>query len=199
MPLSDRAAAWLRSFDPERPGDPGAAACALGLLARRTPAWTERYTALLGRLAGTAPGPAASLAGALAAVIDGGVAPAAAALDLPAAGTGEAWVLAAELADPAAWGAALSTPLPAGGRIVGVDTSRLLLRRAEWFRDGLLLTLDPHEPDPSARTELRLVGAEPRIWCQTGIDGATTDVTSHGVVVRTPLVRGDLEFTPGSY
>jgi Mrp family chromosome partitioning ATPase len=32
-----------------------------------------------------------------------------------------------------------------------------------------------------------------------GIDGATMDVHADYVVVRTPRVAGDLEFTPGSY
>lgn len=183
MPLPDAAVAWLRAFDPVQPGDPVVAACALQLLRRRTPAWTERYDQLLAAL----PHAEDDLCAidALAARIAGAPAPLRELVD--------------QLVGAAPLDAALSKPVPAGPMIVGVDHDRLVLTRAEWASDCLLLTLAPHSPDPAARTEFRLVGAELRVWCQTGIDGAVTDTTSQGVVIRTPLVAGDLEFAPGSY
>ncbi|MFN3258104.1 MAG: hypothetical protein ACE37B_20690 [Ilumatobacter sp.] len=84
-------------------------------------------------------------------------------------------------------------------QVVDVDFPNLAMTRAEWVRNSLHLTLAPASPDPSHITEFRIVGVEPRIWWQTGIDGAATDVRSDCVVVRSPLVAGDLAFTPGSY
>ena len=84
-------------------------------------------------------------------------------------------------------------------QVVDVDFPTVALTRAEWVRESLLLTLSPERDDPRLLTTFRIVGAEPRIWCMSGIDGATTDVTAHSVIVRVPLVAGVLEFTPGSY
>ncbi len=296
--MPERAAAWLRALDPATVDDPLAAACTLGLLAHRTPAWTERYEELLGALAASPDTAAALVAAGLRSLVAGadrpsptrtldgfahaepwspssvveGVAtglglllhdlahgtghhgalfdpwwatrpavpdevatlvalllapqrpdearalfagaPQAGAVarllaaewrladvpvdDVPVDDAG-AWSVAAELCGAGSWSALFAAPLVAGPRIVGVDTERLVLRRAEWWRGCLLLTLAPTQADPTGSTEFRLVGAEPRMWCQTGIDGAMTDVTGHGMIVRTPLVAGDLEFTPGSY
>lgn len=207
MALPVAAVAWLRAFDPSSPGDPVAAACTLGLLAHRTPAWTERYVELLGALAATGDGDAGRLAATIAGLV-AGLPDAAdeaqrllgsAGIAEPAPGTDGAWSVAASLGIGGGWTALFAAPLPACAQIVGVDANRLLLSRAEWWRDCLLLTLSPHEPAPGSTTEFRLVGAEPRVWCQAGIDGARTEITGHGVIVRAPLVAGDLEFTPGSY
>jgi hypothetical protein len=72
-------------------------------------------------------------------------------------------------------------------------------RRAVGRHGALLLTLDPLHPDRNAWTDFRIVGVEPRLWWLAGIEGATMDVRADCVVVRTPRVAGDLEFTPGSY
>ena len=37
------------------------------------------------------------------------------------------------------------------------------------------------------------------MWYLTGIDGASMDTAGAATVVRAPLVRGELEFAPGSY
>jgi len=61
------------------------------------------------------------------------------------------------------------------------------------------LSLAPLVEDPTQWTTFRIVGVEPRLWYLTGIEGATMDVRPDSVVVRVPMVAGDLEFTPGSY
>jgi hypothetical protein len=110
-----------------------------------------------------------------------------------------AFLAAAEAGGPGRWRALSAAPLEPCPQVVDVDIPALVLTRAEWQNGALLLTLDPLDPDPSAWTEFRIVGAEPRLWWLAGIDGATMDVHADCVVVRTPLVAGDLEFTPGSY
>lgn len=110
-----------------------------------------------------------------------------------------AFLAAAEASGPGRWGALSAAPLEPCPQVVGIDVSELVLTRAEWQHGALLLTLDPLHPDPSAWTEFRIVGAEPRLWWLAGIDGATMDVHAEYVVVRTRRVAGDLEFTPGSY
>ena len=57
--LPDHALRWLRDGDVE--ADAAAAAVTLGLMARRTPAWRERYVALLDRCADAAANDAATL------------------------------------------------------------------------------------------------------------------------------------------
>ncbi len=74
-----------------------------------------------------------------------------------------------------------------------------VLTRAEWVDECLLLTLRFGEPNPDRRTMFRIVRAEPRVWYQTGIDGAMNEITQSAVIVRLPCVDGDLEFVPGSY
>ena len=110
-----------------------------------------------------------------------------------------AFLAAAEAAGPGRWNALSAAPLAPCPQVVGIDVSEVVLTRAEWQHGALLLTLDPLHPDPSAWIEFRIVGAEPRLWWLAGIDGATMDVHADYVVVRTPRVAGDLEFTPGSY
>ena len=110
-----------------------------------------------------------------------------------------AFLAAAEAAGPGRWSGLSAAPLEPCPQVVGIDVSEVVLTRAEWKHGALLLTLDPFDPDPSAWIEFRIVGAEPRLWWLAGIDGATMDVHADCVVVRTPRVAGELEFTPGSY
>ena len=110
-----------------------------------------------------------------------------------------AFLAAAEASGPGRWTGLSAAPLESCAQVVGVDVPEVVLSRAEWVDGALLLTLDPAHPDPDAWTEFRIVGVEPRLWWLAGIDGATMDVRSDCVVVRTPRVAGDLEFTPGSY
>lgn len=110
-----------------------------------------------------------------------------------------AFLAAAEAAGPGRWAALSAAPLEPCPQVVDVDVPNVVLTRAEWADGALHLTLDPVHPDASRWTEFRIVGVEPRLWWLTGIDGATMDVRADSVVVRTPMVAGDLEFTPGSY
>ena len=84
-------------------------------------------------------------------------------------------------------------------QIVDVDVGSVVLTRAEWQGESLGLTLAPSEGDSTRITQFRIVGVEPRVWWQTGIDGATTDVRGDYVIVRCPLVAGHLDFDPSSY
>ena len=297
MVLSDRSLAWLRALDdPHRADDLVALSCALGLMAHRTPAWTERYVALLDRrvasgghddgsllialgirsmitrdgapethrslaertcaawpdeaadaivaglglllhdrrhgtdfhertfvpwwrsardrvpsgdglttafyLAPQVPADARRLFDSVDARESGGPARLLAReWDLaPVVSTDDgAFAAAAEACDPGGWSRLATVPLSPCPQIVGVDASKLALRRAEWLDDSLYLELAPVREDPARRTSFRIVGAEPRMWYLTGIDGATIDVTAHAVDVRVALVEGELVFTPGSY
>lgn len=182
MELSDEGLRWLRAVaaapvDGQRPlADLVVDALAVAELAACTPAWTEPHLRLLDRLV------AAHARGA------GG-----------AAGEGDRLRHeAGQHAIAAARGALAAPPTPCP-QVVDVDFPALALRRAEWVAGSLLLELAPEHPDPAARARFRVVGLEPRMWYQTGIDGATTDVTASAMVVHVPLVAGRLEFTPGSY
>lgn len=110
-----------------------------------------------------------------------------------------AFLAAAEAAGPGRWSRLSAAPLEPCPQVVGVDFPAVALSRAEWVDGALHLRVAPLEEDPRRRTTFQIVGAEPRMWYLTGIDGATMDVTSSSVVVQVPLVSGDLEFTPGSY
>lgn len=110
-----------------------------------------------------------------------------------------AFLAAAEAAGPGRWETLSAAPLERCPQVVDVDVPHVVLTRAEWQHGALLLTIDPLHPDPAAWTEFRIVGVEPRLWWLAGIDGASMDVRADCVVVRTPRVAGDLEFTPGSY
>lgn len=110
-----------------------------------------------------------------------------------------AFLAAAEAAGPGRWTALSEKSLDPCPQVVDVDFPTLALSRAEWIDGALHLRLAPRREDPSLWTTFRIVGAEPRLWYLTGPDGATMDVTGSSVIVRVPLVAGDMEFTPGSY
>ena len=110
-----------------------------------------------------------------------------------------AYLAAAEAGGPGRWSALSAQPLASCPQVVDVDFPTLAFTRAEWLNGSLFLTLAPRQEDRTKRTTFRLVGAEPRIWCTSGIDNVTTDVTSNSVIVSVPLVKGTLEFSPGSY
>ena len=189
--------AWLRSIDQHlgEPGSAGAAACVLGLLAHRTPAWTERYVALLDRLDRLEQSDDATLVRRIRSLIRGESDTADALSPQPPYPTGEG----ADAATPELWTRLFAGPLERCPQIVDVDFPTVALTRAEWVNGCLNLSFATLREDRKASTTFRIVGAEPRIWCMTGIDGAKTDVTSQSVIVRMPLVSGNLEFTPGSY
>jgi len=110
-----------------------------------------------------------------------------------------AFLAAAEAGGPGRWAALSAAPLERCPQIVDVDFPNVALSRAEWHRGSLFLRIEPLVEDPARSTTFRLVGAEPRIWWVSGIDGVTMDVSSGGAVIRVPLVRGDLELAPSSY
>ena len=110
-----------------------------------------------------------------------------------------AFLAAAEASGPGRWTGLSAAPVEPCPQIVDVDFPTVALRRAEWVDDSLHLTLAPLREDPNVFTTFRLVGAEPRQWYLTGIDGATTDTRPDCLVFRVPLVAGDLELVPGAY
>jgi hypothetical protein len=110
-----------------------------------------------------------------------------------------AFLAAAEAAGPGLWSRLSEAPLDACPQVVDVDFPTVALTRAEWRGTSLHLRLAPLREDPRAWTTFRLEGVEPRVWCLSGVDNATMDVTSRTVIVRVPLVAADLEFTPSSY
>lgn len=110
-----------------------------------------------------------------------------------------AFLAAAEAAGPGMWSALSAKPLERCPQVVDVDFPTLALSQAEWVDGALLLHLAPLQEDPRTFTSFRIVGAEPRLWEVSGIEGATIDVTAGSVLVRAPLVEGDLHFTPSSY
>ncbi len=109
-----------------------------------------------------------------------------------------AFLAAAEAAGPGRWGRLSAAPLERQPQVVGVDFPNVALRTAEWRNGALYLELDVHEEDPSSRTALRIVGAEPRIRELTGIDGTSLEHTARSVIVRVPKVSGEMTFTAGS-
>ena len=110
-----------------------------------------------------------------------------------------AFLAAAEAAGPGMWSRLSAEPLGVCPQVVGVDFPTLALSRAEWVNGSLHLRLAPLREDPNTFTTFRIVGAEPRLWDLSGVNGVTMDVTARAVIVRVPLVSGDLEFSPGSY
>ncbi|MGH1488664.1 MAG: hypothetical protein ACRBK7_04595 [Acidimicrobiales bacterium] len=110
-----------------------------------------------------------------------------------------AFLAAAEASGPGMWSALSAAPLEPCGQVVDVDFPDVALSRAEWVKGALHLTVAPRVEDPNRWTTFRIVGVEPRLWYLTGIEGTTMDVTPNSVIVRCPMVHGDLEFTPGSY
>jgi hypothetical protein len=110
-----------------------------------------------------------------------------------------AFLAAAEAAGPGRWTALSAAPLEPCPQVVDVEFPEVALTRAEWHRGGLYITLAPLVEDPSRYTTFRITGVEPRQWDLAGIDRTTLDVRRDSVLVRCPMVSGDLEFTPGSY
>ncbi|MGI9594768.1 MAG: hypothetical protein ACR2QK_01330 [Acidimicrobiales bacterium] len=110
-----------------------------------------------------------------------------------------AFLAAAEAAGPGRWERLSAGPLEPCPQVVDVDFPTVALTRAEWHRGALHLTLAPLEEDPNRFTQFRIVGVEPRLWYLSGIEGTTMDVTPNSVIVRAPLVNGDLEFNIGNY
>ena len=110
-----------------------------------------------------------------------------------------AWLATAEAVGPGRWAQLAAAPIVPCPQVVGIDFPTVALTRAEWVNGTLRLRLAPLHEDPRARTTFRIVGAEPRLWDLHGIDGTTMESTARALIVRAPLVHGDLEFTPGSY
>ena len=110
-----------------------------------------------------------------------------------------AFLATAEAVGEGMWSRLSAAPLAACPQIVDVDFPTMALSRAEWVGSALHLGLAPLREDPKVFTTFRIVGAEPRQWDLSGIEGASMDVTAKAVIVRVPLVKADLEFTPGSY
>jgi len=90
-------------------------------------------------------------------------------------------------------------PLFACPQVVDVDFPTMAFDRAEWLGSSLYLGLAPAYEDPKVYTTFRVVGVEPRQWDIAGIDGAMVDAKANGVVVRVPLRRAAMSFTPSSY
>ena len=110
-----------------------------------------------------------------------------------------AFLAAAEAAGPGRWEALSAAPLDPCPQIVDVDFPTMAFDRAEWIGSSLYLGLAPLYEDPKVYTTFRIVGVEPRQWDVTGVDGAMVDAKADGVVVRVPLVKTLMTFTPGSY
>ncbi|MPY92590.1 MAG: hypothetical protein GEV08_05815 [Acidimicrobiia bacterium] len=221
MELRDRELTWLRAADERAatgddrlPADLVVAGLTVGSLARRTPAWTEPHVRLLDSLieSHAACWPVGGPNGAAGPIGPAGAAgPACADVERLALETGLGTLVGirSSLGGDGRWDALLDgvapgsssrpAPLPCCPQVVDVDFPSVALRRAEWVGGTLHLRLAPSHPRPDRWTQFRVVVAEPRQWYQTGIDGATTDVTAGAMIVRVPLVAGDLEFTAGSY
>ena len=110
-----------------------------------------------------------------------------------------AFLAAAEAAGTGRWAGLSAAPLERCPQVVGVDFPTVAMSRAEWVKGALHLRISVLEEQPRKTTTFRIVGAEPRLWEITGIDGAAVDFTAQAVVVRIPQVNGELTFTPGSY
>ena len=110
-----------------------------------------------------------------------------------------AFLAAAEAAGPGRWEALSAAPLEPCPQIVGVDFPTMAFDRAEWIGSSLYLGLAPLYEDPKVYTTFRIVGVEPRQWDIAGIDGAMVDAKPDGVVVRVPLKKTLMTFTPSSY
>jgi len=110
-----------------------------------------------------------------------------------------AFLAAAEAGGPGRWSALSAEPIEGCPQVVGVDFPEVALTRADWVKGALHLRVSVLHEQPRKVTSFRIVGAEPRLWEVTGIDGAAVDFTAQAVVVRIPHVSGELVFTPGSY
>jgi len=110
-----------------------------------------------------------------------------------------AFLAAAEASGPGRWTDLSAAPLESCPQIVDVDFPTLALNRAEWIDGVLYIGLAPLREDPKIWTTFRLIGAEPRLWYLSGLDGATMDTKADSTIIRVPLVKANLELTPGSY
>ncbi|MGI9615760.1 MAG: hypothetical protein ACR2QO_22800 [Acidimicrobiales bacterium] len=110
-----------------------------------------------------------------------------------------AFLAAAEAGGTGRWAGLSAAPLESCPQVVGVDFPTVAMSRAQWVKGALHLQISVLEEQPRKTTTFRIVGAEPRLWEVTGIDGAAVDFTAQAVVVRIPQVNGELTFTPGSY
>jgi hypothetical protein len=111
-----------------------------------------------------------------------------------------AFLAAAEAAGPGRWTALSAAPLEPCPKVVDVDFPNMALSRAEWIDGNLHLRLAPLREEPGRSTSFRVVGAETRVWdVTTRLDGVSVEVLSGSVIVRVPLVAGDLELGRGSY
>lgn len=110
-----------------------------------------------------------------------------------------AFLAAAEATGPGMWESLSAAPIERCPQIVGVDFPDMALSRAEWVDGNLHVGLAPRVEDPNRYTTFRIVGAEPRIWYLSGIDGAMMDTQGASVVVRVPMVTAELDFVAGNY
>ena len=110
-----------------------------------------------------------------------------------------AFLAAAEAAGLGRWEALSAAPLAPCPQVIGVDFPTMALDRAEWIGSSLYLGLAPRYEDPKVYTTFRIVGVEPRQWDVAGVDGAMVDAKADGVVVRVPLKKATMTFTPSSY
>ena len=110
-----------------------------------------------------------------------------------------AFLAAAEAAGPGMWSRLSAAPLEPCPQVVGIDFPDMALSRAEWIDGNLHLGLRPRVQNPKLHTTFRIVGAEPRIWYLSGIDGAAMDTQGSSVVVRVPMINADVDFVAGNY
>ncbi|MEZ5341408.1 MAG: hypothetical protein R2706_08160 [Acidimicrobiales bacterium] len=106
---------------------------------------------------------------------------------------------AAEVEGSIATLAALAALRLATPQVIGIDAPGTILTTAEWRAGNLLLRLDVASEDPDRMSMFQIVGAEPRVWDLTGINGTRMEFTMRAVIVRHPSVSGLLEFVAGSY
>lgn len=90
-------------------------------------------------------------------------------------------------------------PEPECPLVVDLPFPSVGLTRAEWVDGGLFMELAPVEDEPGRKMMFRVAGSEPRIWDVHGPDGTRVEHRMPGLFVRTPIVTGRLELTPGSY
>ena len=92
-----------------------------------------------------------------------------------------------------------AAPVDPCPQVVGVEFPTMALRRAEWVRGNLHLSLAPLRDAPNVYTFFRIVGAEPRNWDVHGADDAAFELTMSGVNARVPMRSADIELIRGSY
>jgi hypothetical protein len=110
-----------------------------------------------------------------------------------------AFMAAAEAAGPGMWTRLSAAPLEPCPQVVGIDFPNIALSRAEWIDGNLYLRLEALVESPRRRTSFRIVGAEPRQWDISGMEGVTAELSMTGLNVTVPAVSGELQFTQGSY